>query len=209
MNTKNWLKFTLPFLGLGLSACTTMPQSSAIPLKPAQNQEAQYRDFQQPLSSLTQWQAQGVIGVRIDNQGQSANYEWRQNNHDYTLQVYGPLGIGNTTFVGTANEVTMTDSKGEKFSAPSAEALMQQALGWFVPIEGLYYWARGLPMPNQPYDYTLNEYGTLATLEQSGWLIRYQNYQLYDGKYPLASRIRMQQNNLNITAVIRSWYLNP
>lgn len=87
---------------------------------------------------------------------------------------------------------------------------MQSYFGWNLPIDKLNYWARGLYIPQRSFIKTLNDSGLLQTLEQSNWKIEYKNYMLYNKKYPLAGKIIFRYgNNLRVTLVIKSWFLNP
>ncbi|WP_119329516.1 lipoprotein insertase outer membrane protein LolB [Cysteiniphilum halobium] len=183
-------------------------------LQPNQNPELKltkaWQSYQQKLQKLTQWQASGVLGIIINRKGESANFIWKQNKQDFWIQIYGPLGIGATTFSGNHHKVKLKRSNGEIVKSQNLEQLMQSQLGWSIPIEGLYYWARGLYMPQTPYSKILNNFGLIENLKQQGWQIQYKDYMLYDAQYPLAEKIIFRYgDDLKITLVIKSWLLNP
>lgn len=192
-----------------ITGCTTIstPKTS---LMTTTSPQTQWQSYQQNLQKLTQWQASGVIGIIINHKGESANFIWKQNKQDFWIQIYGPLGIGATTFSGDNHQVELKRSNGEVIKSQSLEALMQSQLGWSLPIEGLYYWARGLYIPQVPYNKTLNNFGLVQNLKQQGWQIQYKDYMLYDTQYPLAEKIIFRYgDDLKITLVIKSWLLNP
>ena len=220
--------FFIAFILL-ITGCTTIstPKTPLTPIVPNQENIAYKKSFQlnpntelkltqawqsyqQNLQKLNQWQASGVIGIIINHKGESANFIWKQNKQDFWIQIYGPLGIGATTFSGDNHQVELTRSNGEVIKSQSLEALMQSQLGWSLPIEGLYYWARGLYIPQVPYRKTLNNFGLVQNLKQQGWQIQYKDYMLYDTQYPLAEKIIFRYgDDLKITLVIKSWLLNP
>ncbi|MFZ9035690.1 MAG: lipoprotein insertase outer membrane protein LolB [Francisellaceae bacterium] len=189
-----------------ISACSTLP-STQIPA--SANPNLSWQDYQTALQSLQHWEASGIVGVRMNNHGDSANFIWRQNKDEFYLQIYGPLGIGSTIFSGRANDVTMTDSDGIKTHATSLRALMDKKLGWHLPIDGLYYWVRGLPEPGMPYKQSLNSQGLSAMIIQNQWQTQFENYALFENQYPLAQKIRMQYGDLlQLTAIIKLWKIN-
>lgn len=166
-------------------------------------------NHQSTLNDLNNWKASGVIGIIINHKCKSANFIWKQNNQDFWIQTYGPLGIGATTFSGNNNKVELKRSNGEIIKAQSLERLMQSQLGWSLPLEGLYYWVRGLYMPQASYSIVLNNFGFVQSLKQQGWEIQYKDYMLYDNQHPLARRIMFYYgNNFKITLVIKSWLLS-
>ncbi|WP_440992742.1 lipoprotein insertase outer membrane protein LolB [Cysteiniphilum litorale] len=200
--------FFIAFILL-ITGCTTI-STPKTPLMPTTSPQTQWQSYQQNLQKLTQWQASGVIGIIINHKGESANFIWKQNKQNFWIQIYGPLGIGATTFSGDDHQVELKRSNGEMIKSQSLEALMQSQLGWNLPIEGLYYWARGLHIPKTPYSKTLNNFGLVQNLKQQGWQIQYKDYMLYDTQYPLAEKIIFRYgDDLKITLVIKSWLLNP
>ncbi len=199
----------ITFFLLLITGCTTISTPKA-PLMPTTSPQTQWQSYQQNLQKLTQWQASGVIGIIINHKAESANFIWKQNKQDFWIQIYGPLGIGATTFSGDDHQVELKRSNGDVIKSQSLEALMQSQLGWSLPIEGLYYWARGLYIPQVPYRKTLNNFGLVQNLKQQGWQIQYKDYMLYDTQYPLAEKIIFRYgDDLKITLVIKSWLLNP
>ncbi len=196
-------QIALLFFVILFSGCATVSHS---PVPDTKTPKVAWETYQRNLHNIDHWQATGVIGIIIDGKGHSANYIWKQGGlNDYFLNVYGPLGIGSTTFEGSASKVTMTTSKGDKITATTAESLMRQQLGWAIPIKGMYYWARGLYVPKVPHKYTLNNSGLIKTLSQSHWKIDYQNYALFMSTYPLPQKIIFTRNDIKVTLIISSW----
>ncbi len=202
---------SVSFMAIFISSCTTIsiPKS---PLLTSQNPESQWQNYQRILTTLTTWQVSGVVGVVMNQKGESANFIWKQNKNSFWIQIYGPLGLGATTFEGDTNtqEVTLKRSNGETVKAKSLQILMQSQLGWSIPIAGLYYWVRGLYIPNAAHILTLNEYGLIQNLQQQGWMIDYSRYMLFAHKYPLAEKMIFRYGeDLKITLIIKIWQLNP
>ena len=143
---------SLPFIVVGLIflyGCATIKKESpysAVTI--ANNTNQSWQDYQHSLNQINTWEASGVIGVIINNKGESANFIWQQDNNLYYIQLYGPMGLGAVSLKGQPESVTLTKNNGEKLTANNPSELMDKALGWNVPVDGMNYWGKGLPKPN-------------------------------------------------------------
>jgi outer membrane lipoprotein LolB len=81
-------------------------------------------------------------------------------------------------------------------------------MGWTMPVEGMRYWAIGLPAPDsKPERQQLDDQGRLLELSQSGWTIEYRRYQPV-GEVELPDKIFMQNHKLNVKLVVERWQLS-
>lgn len=195
-----WRKvfYLIPTLFLFLAGCATQQ------LKIAPDPLAAWQLHQAAMDKVHAWQMQGLLGVRLPKQAFSANYHWQQAGAVYTINLYGPLGIGATELNGNSSRVTLELHDGRLLTADNAQDLMQANLGWSLPVNGLIYWVRGIPLPNIPAEISLNQYGLAATLQQQGWNIQYLEYQIQDG-WPYPRKMRLQNGNLSLTVVVNGW----
>ncbi|WP_173405918.1 lipoprotein insertase outer membrane protein LolB [Francisella philomiragia] len=197
------LVLVLIFVSL-LVSCTSM-QSNVTPI--ADNVTFDQKLTSEELLQLNKWQAKGVIGIIYNNQAESANYVYAQDGDNFSISLYGPLGIGSVEIKGDADEVSLENSKGQQITAKDAKTLMLEQLGWYVPVDGLKYWIKAIAIPNIKHNTELNSKGLLSKLSQNGWDISYQNYELVDSKYPLPAKIRMTRENLILKIIIKSWQI--
>ena len=206
-------KFKLSYLAIiyilltALSGCSTINQNASSILI-SSNPKITWEQQRVKLSKLNHWNLSGVIGIISNNHGESANFNWSQNRHTFKIEISGPLGIGAVYLNGDKNQTTLISSKGKRYTANNPEELMYTQMGWYVPIKGLYYWVKGMPIPNQPARKRLNNLGLISTLYQSGWEIRYDNYILINKKYPLPRKIIMIGNGLKIKLINKEWSIN-
>lgn len=158
---------------------------------------------QSQLSHITSWAAQGNIAVKTMTKGWNASFNWQQNQGNYSLALFGPLGSNHVQLTGTPQQVILQSSRGTK-SATDPETLIEQELGWRIPISNLYYWLRGLPSPlskaRQSYD--MNNH--LVHLYQQGWHIIYLRYISVDGK-DLPNRMLITGPKIEVRIVITQW----
>ncbi|MDF2530169.1 MAG: lolB2 [Gammaproteobacteria bacterium] len=192
-------------LGLGvilLAGCTTQQV-----LKPVANPAQTWQSYAHKVYAYNNWQASGVMGIRNDTQAVSANFNWKQTGNQFVIQLSGPLNLGAEVLQGQPGQISLSDNKGQVVKADNAEDLMQQTLGWSMPVEGLVYWIKALPVSQNQYHSSLNSNGTLASLSQQGWAINYESYQVVNG-LPMPHKIIMQQAAWRIVIVINNWQLS-
>jgi len=190
-------------LGLLLTACASQPAPQAI---------TNWDSHQLSLARLKTWNLDGKLAISTtDLQGkafrQSANLNWRQSPDQYTLHLSGPFGQGSTIIDGNEQGVSLTQAGQKTLHAATAEALLQQTLGYSLPIEALYYWVRGIPSPNSAPDrLSKSENGSLASLEQLGWQLSFSRYTSVE-QWPLPGKIIANKGPVRITLIIKQWKL--
>src|SRR5690606_18888434 len=79
--------------------------------------------------------------------------------------------------------------------AESAEDLLEQQIGWRLPVENLLWWVRGLPAPDSPSRLQLNPDSRLARLAQAGWTVEYSRYQEVEG-VQLPQRLQLSGHDM-------------
>ncbi len=179
-------------LGFLLSSCAT--QTSTI-------------DGHSAAADIKQWHIRGKIGIRTASESLSAMLNWQQLSGAYTIRLSGALGSGSLQIIGNDDRVTVRQAGQVDQHASDASQLLQQRLGWSVPIEHIYYWIRGLPAA-APIDRQSNADGHLSVLEQDGWRIEYLRYQQF-ANYTLPSKLRLQHADLQVTLIIKDWQIKP
>lgn len=196
-----WIGLTLASLFLG--ACASHQPATNHPENKTQTAKSRQVD----LATIKNWYVKGSIGVKNEQDAWSASIYWKlRNKNNYTLQLFGPAGMGTLKIVSAGNKVTLTNNKNETFNAPSSETLLEQQTGWYLPLSNMYYWVRGIAVPNMPAKTTYDQYHHLTTLEQQGWDIQYLRYTSVDG-VDLPSKIFMTYQKLGVKIVISSWQL--
>lgn len=112
------------------------------------------------------FEAEGRIGVQIQERGQTAHFDWIRRNGVETLNVNTPIGTTVGQLCQDAEGVLAVDSGGQVYFAESAETLSRNLLGYALPAQYLLVWANGEWVKGVPYE--LHQDGSL---NQSGWRI--------------------------------------
>lgn len=196
------LMTTALFLLMGLSGCTTVKEAPQLP----QNKPVTWDNRGTSLSNITKWNIQGMIAVhnQAKNTSVSANLSWQQNNQYYTMLFYGPMGAGSQKLTGGPGKVVLEMGDGKKVTAKSPEALLASQTGWRLPVSSLYYWIRGLPVPNLPAEKKFDTYNHITQLNQQGWVIQYLRYTSVN-QMDLPTKILVMNPEMNVKMIISQW----
>lgn len=176
-----------------LCGCMPKPEATLTPTQAAQSAK-----------TLSSWEARGLLGVRQHQKAWSAQMVWTQQGpHQYHLRLFGPLGGGSVLIDRVGNQITYQDDK-KKISATNASGLLKQQTGIQLPVDSLYYWARGLPAPGSIESAHYNENHELIQLQQFGYQIDYGTYQTV-GAYHLPTSLKLKNSQLLAKLVIKQW----
>jgi outer membrane lipoprotein LolB len=184
-----------------LSGCAAMRPTlvTTTPLATWQQQQSQ-------VERLRAWQLSGRMGVHLPNRNLLTSLVWSQQPQQYQITVYSPLNLGSVKIIGNDNRVTLWKTATESVSAASPEQLMQNELGWQLPISNLHYWVRGLPAPGSASQKQFDTAGHLIVLQQQGWTIHYRAFQTVQ-QIELPSRMELNNNVMRIRIVVQQWQL--
>ena len=142
----------------------------------------------------------GVFGIK-------GNLVWRQRPDDFDMSVSGPFGIGAISLSGTPSLVTV-ETKNGSYVTPDPEDYLRKNMGWTFPVEGLRYWALGLPSPLTDAEIEVDQAGRLLSLEQDDWQLEYSEYQQVAG-LQLPRKFSASHPEVKIKVVIDEWQQLP
>lgn len=191
----------VPLLALLLAGCAGLGPRESVE---GTGNAAAWKAHKSQIASLDGWQISGKIGIRAPQDSGSGTLFWLQRQDYFDIRLSGPLGRGATRLTGRPDAVSLEVAGQGRFEATSPEALVEQQLGWRLPVSHLLWWVRGLPAPDSRSRLSLDGASRLARLEQDGWQVDYLAYAEHDG-FTLPERIRLQGHDLQITLVVKDW----
>lgn len=194
--------FVLFFITLWLTSCTIAPTE----LQTAQNKYATWSNRAKTLNQIHTWNLTGLIAIRERNNAWSANLQWQQQQQNYHIRLFGPLGTHTYELSGDASHVILATPEGKQFSATTPEELLAQQLGWRIPVSYLLYWVRGLPAPTLVAEKSFDTYHHLTELKQAGWTIHYLRYTSAN-HIDMPSKIFLDNTKLNVKIIVNKWQI--
>ena len=182
-----------------LTGCATTQKNPT-----AQNENIPWDNRVQTLSGIVDFDLKSMIAIRNQADAGSASLQWQQQNQRYHILIFGPLGTGSYELTGEPGKVELATSSGKRFYATSPESLLMQQTGWQLPVSNLYYWIRGLPVPNVPAEKNFDAYHHLILLKQQNWIIHYLNYTSVN-HIDLPQKIFLENPRINVKIVVNQW----
>ncbi|MDI5889699.1 lipoprotein insertase outer membrane protein LolB [Halomonas rhizosphaerae] len=192
-------RLLIPLLALALLAGC----AGRAPAPEGERAAGQWEGQAERLAELDTWVLVGKAGLRTPEDSTSANLDWSQHPHYYRLLISGPFGSGRSTLEGREGRFSLTTAEG-RFEAETPEALMEEQLGWSLPVSALSDWIRGLPADDTPHRLEEDELGFPLRLEQDGWEIEYRDWERVADLW-LPRRLVMAYDDLRVTLAVTDW----
>ena len=157
---------------LALAGCATQP-----PHQPSTSNATT------SLTTQTSRAYHGRFAVQyVDQNGQQrnayGNFDWRETDSTVTLQLLNPLGQTLAVVTSSPAEATLELPDRQPLAADNVSTLMQQALGFALPVEGLRYWLQPSVAPTSRAHTKADpqDPSRLAQIKQDGWTVDYVAY---------------------------------
>jgi outer membrane lipoprotein LolB len=188
-------------LALLISACSNLHQREALDFG---GDPAAWQAHRQTVEPINAWTLQGKLGLRSVRESGSGTLYWLQQQEAYDIRLSGPLGRGATRISGDSRGIVLEIAGQQPMQADSAEELLEEQIGWRLPVDSLLWWVRGLPSPNSPSRLQLDTDSRLARLTQAGWVVEYSRYQEVNGVM-LPQRMQLSGYDVLLTLVVTQW----
>ena len=193
----------LPLASLVLTACALHT-----PQGPGKSPDSpQWRQHQQAVRSLNQFQTRGAFAYLSDEQKVYARFFWQQTGQDrYRLLLTNPLGSTELSLTAQPGSVQLIDNKGQTYTATDAEEMIGRLTGMPIPLNSLRQWIIGLP--GDATDYSLDDRYRLRELNytQNGktWHVTYGGY-TSDTQPALPSNVELNNGAQRIKLKMDNW----
>ena len=193
----------LPLASLVLTACAINA-----PKGPGKSPDSpQWRQHQQDVRNLNQFQTRGAFAYLSDEQKVYARFFWQQTGQDrYRLLLTNPLGSTELELNARPGSVELVDNKGQHYTATDAEEMIGKLTGMPIPLNSLRQWIIGLP--GDATDYSLDDRYRLRELNytQNGktWHVTYGGY-TSDTQPALPSNVELNNGAQRIKLKMDNW----
>lgn len=161
---------------------------------------------QQQLLAHDSWNLQARAAIARKGEAYQVGIRWQRDARRSMLLLQAPFGQGVFRIdSGPGADYRLRLPDGQLFVNRTPEALLEDALGWSLPISGLDYWIRGIPRPDGEFRHRLDRGGRARSIRQDRWNIEYLDY--FDAALPpdLPRRIKLARDELTLKLVIEHW----
>lgn len=182
---------------LSLAGCASLPPSTPTDL------EAQARHLHK-LEQIGAFSLSGRMAVQTEKRGFSGSLRWKHTEEGDHFALYSPLGAQVADIQSNGGGVTLVTNDRKTYQAADAETLLQQTMGWSLPLTGLSDWIIGRPTSSAYETITRDAQGRLSRLKQDGWDIEYSAYQTVEGT-DLPSKVLLRSPQLDLKLLVDQW----
>ncbi len=183
------------------AGCATLPPPAAPGDWPARRAE---------LQALGNWNLSGRVAIAAGAEGFSGGLSWRQRGERAEIELRGPMGGAAFLVHVDGADYVVTDERGATVSGEDARRFVREKTGAGapLPIAAMRYWLIGVPAPDAPHRETIGEDHRLASLEQSGWQVRFDRYKSA-GSVAMPERIEITTVGLRLRVLVADWRIEP
>ena len=177
-------------LAVLLGGCALLPSKPVSATRPVQ-------------PDTTAFGLNGRIAIQHQSQRHSAGLRWTHQVQSDEILLFAPLGQTAARVYRDQQRATLDD--GDKhYQAHDAETLMDEVLGWHLPLRNLRMWVLGLPGDGGDAQIERDTVGRISVLHQAGWEVRYLRY-ADTSVESLPTRLQLNHQDLQIQLLIDEW----
>lgn len=160
---------------------------------------------QKDTSPSTVFERSGRFAISVDRFGGGhdavqGGFQWRETEQQLWLDLINPMGSTLARVEVSANEALLRYPNGEVEYATTPDVLVEQLLGYAVPVEEMRQWLRGQTGATSIAAEQI-ENGQMQYFEQNGWRVRMQRYD-HLGPRLLQMNRSQPQHNLSVRVVV-------
>lgn len=160
-----------------------------------------------PVAAPDHWRLSGRFGAKNDQNAWNGNLAWSQQNDVYDIVLSAPLGQGAVALRGDARSSELELAPDRIFSDGSAERLLLDHTGWYIPFDNLRFWLTGHPVPGMgAAESEFDDQGRLKRLHQDQWVVDFKRYVRVDG-IDLPDKIFLIHPTFEVRFVVDRWEL--
>ncbi len=168
--------------------------------------QALWEARQRALLDLDSWDVHARSALKLETGVYNIGIRWQRQAENSTILLEAPFGQGVFRIESDASEkYRLRLPDGRVFENSSAESLLEDMIGWSLPISGLEYWIRGLPRPGSDYSHRLDPNGRARSINQDKWSIGYLDYFAREENLQLPRRVKLVNDNVTFKLIIEHW----
>jgi len=165
-----------------------------------------WQERQQAARGVVSWDIQARAAVTLKGEAYNIGIRWQRDTGRFRMLLQAPFGQGVFRIdAGASGPYRLRLPDGQEFSNLTPEALLEEVIGWSLPISGLDYWIRGLPRPDSEYRHRLDEAGRARSIKQDRWTITYLDYFQPQQEPRLPRRLKLTRDEVSLKLVIERW----
>jgi len=196
----------LRFVFLACTAVAIAGCSQFGGLSDEQQAQERWAARQQALLDFESWDIHARAAIKLKGEAYNIGIRWQRQAENSMILLEAPFGQGVFRIESAAAGTYRLRLPDGRVSANrTAEALLDEMIGWSLPISGLEYWIRGIPRPESVYTHHLDQEGRARSINQDQWVIDYLDYFVGQEDPQLPRRIKLVGETVTLKLVVERW----
>jgi outer membrane lipoprotein LolB len=196
----------LRFVFLAYTAVAIAGCSQFGGLSDKQQAQERWAARQQALLDFDSWDIHARAAIKLKGEAYNIGIRWQRQAQNSKILLEAPFGQGVFRIESSAGGTYRLRLPDGRVSANrTAEVLLEEMIGWSLPISGLEYWIRGMPRPDSAYTHRLDQAGRARSISQDRWAIDYLDYFPGQEDPQLPRRIKLVSESVTLKLVVERW----
>ena len=161
---------------------------------------------QQVMAQYNDWDMHSRAAIKLEGGAYNIGIRWQRDPDSFMILLEAPFGQGVFRLEskpGLAYRLRLPD--GRVFDNLNAEALLEDVIGWSLPISGLDYWIRGMPRPGSDFSHRVRADGRTRSIKQDQWDINYLDYFEQQEGSRLPRKIELVSDTITVRLIVERW----
>ena len=185
-----------------LNACTGVSVKES-----GSGSKAAYLSRAEKIAAIPEWRLVGRISLDDGDRGGSGRLQWEVRHDSSELDFHGAMGRGAWHLQISPEAAILKEANGAEQTAAGVNVLMQDRMGWSIPVDALQWWVRGLAAPGAIEDEIFDHEGRLLSLDQFGWSVDFSRYDSIVG-VALPIRLDARRDNYRVKLAVSRWQMD-
>lgn len=183
--------------------CLLLAACAPTPVRPrVQGDETVQAARESALATQSAWSFTGRLAISTAGNAGNARIDWKQDGADFDIRLSAPITGQGWRLRQAGGVVSLDGLEGGLRQGTDAEAMLQEATGWRIPLSAMASWVRGARSTGAA-DLEFDPSGLPATLRQAGWAVEYRGWT--DASTPLPVRVFATRPDASVRLVIERW----
>lgn len=149
------------------------------------------------------WEISGRVGLRDGNRGGSLGFTWEAEGDEHRIHLRTSAGGRQWRLWFTPGQAELEGTDVTRLAGRSPDPLVEEAVGWPIPVRALSWWIRGL-VPPDGGRISFADDGTLAGVAGPVWTLEYRHFDQAEGRL-LPTRLVARSGDYRVTIAIGEW----
>lgn len=154
------------------------------------------------LAQRPAWAFTGRVAVSQGDNGGNARIAWVQDGDDFDIRLSAPITRQTWRIRQHDGRVSIEGLQGGTREGSDAEALLQEASGWRIPLKAMSAWVRGARAPGKA-ELGFDPQGLPATIGQDGWAVEYRDW--FPLLPALPAKVFARQGQASVRLIVEKW----